>query len=385
MLGAAAAKYLAREGRSVALLGPDEPKDRKTHSGVFASHHDAGRITRTIDEDRDWALMARRSIARYHEIEEESGVPFFSEVGCLVAALENGADSYVDRAVLARDAIGLEALHIAPETLGVSFPHLRFPGRFAGLFERCNAGYVDPRALVRAQTRLAEGAGAEVRAVEVAALHDQGNRVEVVTQDGTRVFSESVVVAVGGYAVRNTLFPRPLDLTVKARSVLLVEVDGEERTRLADLPSVIQSTGRLATSFYVLPPIRYPDGRYYIKIGGDPVDVPLKDEDEIRAWFRGDGDKMAAAQMERNLLALLPNLKGGGRSVVPCVTTYTRHGYPYIGFVGSERIIALVGGNGKAAKSSDEIGRLGARFLTTGSLAEEGYHTSFDIEYDSQS
>jgi sarcosine oxidase len=40
----------------------------------------------------------------------------------------------------------------------------------------------------------------------------------------------------------------------------------------------------------------------------------------------------------------------------------TATGYPYVGMV-SERLAVAVGGNGKGAKSSDEIGRLGAAVL----------------------
>jgi sarcosine oxidase len=64
MMGAAAARYLALAGDEVAVIGPDEPRDWPRHDGVFASHYDEARITRTIDSDPVWALMANRSIAR---------------------------------------------------------------------------------------------------------------------------------------------------------------------------------------------------------------------------------------------------------------------------------------------------------------------------------
>jgi sarcosine oxidase len=72
----------------VALIGPDEPADRWTHQGVFASHYDEGRITRILDADRIWALLAQRSIARYREIEARSGIPFYHEVGHLTVGPE---------------------------------------------------------------------------------------------------------------------------------------------------------------------------------------------------------------------------------------------------------------------------------------------------------
>jgi sarcosine oxidase len=84
MMGAAAARHLAETVDGVALIGPGEPADIKSHQGVFASHYDEARITRTIDGDADWALLANRSIARYGDIATRSGVEFYAPVGCLM-------------------------------------------------------------------------------------------------------------------------------------------------------------------------------------------------------------------------------------------------------------------------------------------------------------
>ncbi|MGO7638765.1 FAD-dependent oxidoreductase, partial [Rhizobium leguminosarum] len=81
---------LARQADGVAVIGPDEPDDRKAHQCVFASHYDEGRITRTIDPDRNWALLSNRSIDRYGEIARDSSIDFYSEVGCVVVAPTGG-------------------------------------------------------------------------------------------------------------------------------------------------------------------------------------------------------------------------------------------------------------------------------------------------------
>lgn len=90
MMGAAAARHLAETVDGVALIGPGEPADIKSHQGVFASHYDEARITRTIDGDADWALLANRSIARYGDIATRSGVEFYAPVGCLMVGPERG-------------------------------------------------------------------------------------------------------------------------------------------------------------------------------------------------------------------------------------------------------------------------------------------------------
>ncbi|MNF18416.1 hypothetical protein D3C80_2224840 [compost metagenome] len=59
-----------------------------------------------------------------------------------------------------------------------------------------------------------------------------------------------------------------------------------------------------------------------------------------------------------------------------CVTSFTPNNYPAIGYA-SDRIAVLTGGCGAAAKSSDEIGRLGAELLIGGGLDEAVYGVVF--------
>ena len=78
MMGAAAARHLSAMIEGVALIGPSEPVERKNHHGVFASHYDEARITRTFDDNIVWATLAARSLDRYAEIEAKSGISFFT-------------------------------------------------------------------------------------------------------------------------------------------------------------------------------------------------------------------------------------------------------------------------------------------------------------------
>ena len=49
LIGSAVARHLALNGAQVCLVGPGEPADRRTHTGVFGSHYDSGRIVRILD------------------------------------------------------------------------------------------------------------------------------------------------------------------------------------------------------------------------------------------------------------------------------------------------------------------------------------------------
>ncbi len=380
MMGAAAARHLAKSGAKIALIGPDEPEDWASHNGVFSSHYDNGRITRTIDSDPVWALLAQRSIERYGDIASGSGVDFYSEAGCLIAApLPGGEETTLDHVIAARNRLGVEAPFVDERELAGQFPWFRFPAGYGGVFEPRNAGHIDPRALVKAQVILAEKAGVTVVRSEVSAVVRVGSAVNIRTADGATFSAGRIVIAAGGFSISRQLLARPLDLTVKARTVLFAEVAEADLPRFAGMPSLIGSALQQDESYYLLPPIRYPDGKHYIKIGGDPSDITIASEPEVRAWFRGEANQFAADHMAGLLSRAMPSFKPASLRWSPCVTTFTRHGYPYIGFADSDRVAVLTGGNGMAAKSSDEIGRLGAQLLLGGVLDAPEYDTDFAV------
>lgn len=381
LMGAAAARHLSHAGASVALVGPDEPDDWQNHAGVFASHYDNARITRTIDNDPVWARLARRSIDRYPAIAEASGIDFYFEVGCLIAApAPGGGFDYLDRVGRARDRLGVEAPLILGGDLVGRFPWFRFPEGHAGIHEARGAGYINPRALVRAQAVAAEKAGAQVIRREVVSIEESADGVLVTTSDGQAVRAGRALVAAGGFSLSAALLPKPIDLVVKARTVLFAEVGEGDLAGFRGMPSLIGAAPEQERSYYLLPPVAYADGKHYIKIGGDPTDRVLDSEAAVREWFRSGGSAAAAAHMNGLLAEAMPGFRPASTHFAPCVTAFTRHGYPYVGFA-SERIAVLTGGNGQAAKSSDEIGRLGACLVMNGRLDAGEYETDFAVAF----
>ncbi len=142
------------------------------------------------------------------------------------------------------------------------------------------------------------------------------------------------------------------------------------------MPSLIHQPADPTDHIYLLPPVRYPDGKTYLKIGGDPDDLQLETEPEIRAWFRRGGRLTTRDHLHRIITGLVPTLADAPISMAACVTSFTPENYPVIGFA-SEHIAVLTGGCGAAAKSSDEIGRLGAELLQHGRLIDEAYGDVF--------
>jgi glycine/D-amino acid oxidase-like deaminating enzyme len=379
MMGAAAARHLARIGASVALVGRGEPADWKRHDGVFSSHYDSGRITRTIDGDPDWALLAKRSIARYRELEAESGITFYGETGCLITGRADG--DYITSVQAVARHHTLDAPLIDRAGLRARFPWFDLPDTSAGVFEAKGAGYVDPRKLVAAQIACFERAGGVAILDDVMAVSDTDGSASVALKTGGTVTAGRVLVATGGFSRAPGLLPRVPALVVKARTVVLAQLTPEQAQAFRDMPSWIDESADPSEHFYFLPPIVYPDGHAYLKIGGDPTDIEIDEEPAIRDWFRGEGTPGAIAHLQRLLARSVPGLKPVRLVSAPCITTFTVHGYPYAGFVGSERIALLTGGNGMAAKSSDEIGRVGADLVIRGRMDEPDFSTDFAVHF----
>jgi sarcosine oxidase len=166
--------------------------------------------------------------------------------------------------------------------------------------------------------------------------------------------------------------------------VLLVDVTDAVHTTPAlstTLPSLIcvpcpSGEGTPFDDVYTLPPIEYGDGRTYVKIGTSVYDNTLADVPATAAWFRGPSSAPDVETLWGDVLALYPVLEGLPHKTLNCALTMTPSGRPILKEV-VPGIIAAVGGNGAAAKSSDEIGRLAA------CLALGRWDASYDLgEFD---
>lgn len=188
--------------------------------------------------------------------------------------------------------------------------------------------------------------------------HHPGRHAVPVLRDGR------VLISAHGYT--NTLL-RPLlhcslDLVNMAHTSVYAQLAPDQMQRLATMPSLIWSLSAhpVLPSVYMTPPTTYPDGLVYLKIGGPLFSHPILHTPEaIRDWFQSAGNPTEIVALEGALLELIPDLKVSRWSSKPCMNTYTAHGYPYVDQL-DDGLFVCIGGCGSAAKSSDEIGRMGA-------------------------
>ncbi|WP_371156895.1 NAD(P)/FAD-dependent oxidoreductase [Jannaschia sp. 2305UL9-9] len=373
MMGGPCARYLAEGGHSVALVAAPEPANRTTSAGPFGSHFDAARITRRVAADADWSLLSRRSIDRYRDIEARSGARIFHETGALMAGpTEGGMAAFTDRFLSIAGALPqppdiLDAAGVA-DRLGIALPN----GSRAS-FETMQGGWMDPRAMRGAQIDLALKAGAQVFASPACDAQEGSIRLA----DGTALSAGHVVVATGPHAASDGLLPRVPLLKVWARTIAFARLSEAEGARLATMPSMIWVPDGWDHDLYMLPPVRYPDGHLYLKIGGQVDSARIHSSEDMAAWFHGDGEADVGLRLLAEMRRVLPGLQVEAEHTQPCAVVWSETGYPYIDRAGPN-VTVLCGGNGAAAKCGDELGRLGAMVASGAGIGGEGYAQTFE-------
>lgn len=356
LFGAAAARYLSGGAGRVTILGPDEP-DEGAAAPVHGSHYDAGRLTGLLGRSETWSRLARSSIAQYRPLEAASGVRFYEPRGRLHVPAGRRAPRPE-----------AQTTYHTPESLRQAFPYLRFPPGFDALFEHAPAGLINPRALVQAQLAVAQRNGARVVRETAVRLDLSRDGVTVTTERGTTLRARKVLLATGAFANCFGLSPRPLPLRVKSETIILAEVDASEAARLAEAPVLdYELESDVLEGIYMTPPLAYPDGRFYLKMGcNTTADQFFDDCDAMRAWFvAGDSGQVKEA-MAAALRSILPDLAVQRLATKRCIVTYTPSDHPIIDAIAPGRVYAAVGGNGTGAHASDGVGRAAAGLVAEG-------------------
>jgi sarcosine oxidase len=187
--------------------------------------------------------------------------------------------------------------------------------------------------------------------------------------DWGSVHADRVLLATGAFG--SELLDDRLQLERYPRTTVTAELSSP--LPLPSLIAVDVPDPRLVGIYWV-PPIVYPDGRRALKIGGDLRNSESIPPDGLVEWFRSDGDAVEVEALRRSLQALLPGVPVSSWAHVPCMVTNTPTGHPYIGWI-DDGLAVAIGGNGSAAKSSDELGRLASTLFS-----EAGWSDSIPAE-----
>jgi sarcosine oxidase len=372
-MGASAAKYLAQAGQRVLLLAPEEPAD-SAEFGRYTSHSDLSRLARGLDNNTVWASLAKASIDRYRALERESGVPFFHEVGCVTVV--EGATTVNEDKLGEMEAVAA-SVDIAYDRLSASdlvreIPHLAAKSGTVGYLESANAGWLNPRDFVRAQIASGEQHGLWVCSEPMQTAEVGAAGVDVTTAAGNRLTGDQALFAMGAHSAFDLPVPADEPFTIYARTVVHVPLSDAQAAQLSELPCMIVRGVDDDKNCYIVPPIRYPDGKWYMKIGGGRRTQELTSRGQMTDWFATDGDPDVAGELLARLAELVPAATPTDGHSQACVITVAESGLPRSRKL-QPRVGLLTGGNGHAAKSGDEIGRLGAGMMLGRADWQSGY------------
>lgn len=362
-MGAATARYLAEADRRVVLLAPRDPAVSTSGVALPSSHADHSRVTRRLDTDATWARLASASVARYRQLEQRSGIGFFTATGCLTVIEGTGerAEQRLAATAAIAEAFAVPHERVSGRDLRARFPYLRVSPGTTALSERHDAGWLDPRAYVQAQIAVGRARGLTVMDDVMTRADVDGVAAEVVTAAGRTLAGGEAVFAMGPYSAYD-LPAAPPPLTVYARTVVHVPLDEHQRRALEGMPSLIVRGLTDEQNCYILPPVRYPDGEWHVKIGGGARAQRIESRDELDDWFAGPGDAVLGCALRARIDALLPVTQGSAHWTQSCAITVTESGLPLVSRLG-RRATLVTGGNGHAAKSGDEIGRTAAEHI----------------------
>ncbi|XP_042877243.1 monomeric sarcosine oxidase-like [Penaeus japonicus] len=372
MMGSAAAYYSSLiPGTSVCLVGPSEPKFRKDHE-IFGCWFDEGRICCRVQDKHTWSVLSSRSVQRYRELERQTGINFYSDVGYIQCVTQ---EADFQSLFEMNHMMKAGAEDITKEWKDI-YPFLSFPDDSFIMQEKLNAGHISPREQVRAHQTAAHQHGAEIIRKIVSTITPAENpeyKWQVETECGSIIYCTHVLVAAGGFAGLKNLFqhvkPEMVpDLDLRTQTVAYLRIEENEAQRLKNMPTLVTSCHfENLDGAYVLPPIRYPDGHWYLKLGhGRTYEEHKTTLEEVRDWYiQQTGNPECVEKLARFMCYMLPGLKVEEVTGDGCLTSHTPDEEPYIDII-AENFGVCLGGNGYGAAASDEMGRLAARLLMLG-------------------
>jgi len=358
MFGTAIARHLAPHA-NVTMVGPQARADG---SGAYGAHHDEGRIIGDLSRDMVWSELSRRARDGMTELNPTLITP----CGALTAT-PPGGPGYLSVAARIRERQDADIRTLTADAAGAGFPMVRF-GPDETIWYQPAAGHFSPRRYVALATQSAQADGATITLGAVRVLHNSATGTEAELGDGRRLRAGAAIVASGAFAAGSDLLPVPVALRAKSEVYVMAELDDQQAAELDAMPCINRTIDHpQLADLYVLPPIRYPDGRSYLKIGANTmIDHWLPDPTAVRAWYDHGNDDDPLPALREALTGLLPGIRVRAWHTRRCADAYTAHRHPYIDILEPGRLTIALGGNGRGAQAADAVGQLTAGLALTG-------------------
>jgi sarcosine oxidase len=358
MFGMAIARHLAPHAK-VTVVGPEA---RANGSGAYGAHHDEGRIIGDLSRDVVWSELNRRARDGMTELDPTLITP----CGSLTATIPGGPD-YLSVAAGVRERHSADIRTLTEDEARADFPMARF-GPDETIVHQPAAGHFSPRGYVALARQSAQADGATITSGTVRVLHMSAAGTEAELDDGRRLRARAAIVASGAFAAGSDLLPVPVALRAKSEIYVMAELDDQQAAELDAMPCINRTIDHPELAdLYVLPPIRYLDGRTYLKVGANTmIDHWLPGPAAVRAWYDHGNDDGSLPAFREALTSLLPGVRVRTWHTRRCADAYTAHGQPYIDILEPGRLTIALGGNGRGAQAADAIGQLTAGLALTG-------------------
>ena len=258
-VGSAACRFLAEAGHTVIGF------ERFTIGHALGSSHGESRIIRYVYPEAHYTKLMSQAYPLWDALEQAAGEELFVRCGGLFFAPKDHPELTSMQQAL--EVNGIAHTLLGPEEIAERYPALVLAQGEAAIWQS-DAGLLRAGAIVRAQARLAQNAGAELRESTVI-----GSLEELSGFD-------HVIVCAGAWA--NTLFPeQPLSLTVTRQQVTYLS--GE----LPDYPIWIDAE----SYWYGFPG----DGRIAgVKLARHIPQVPFDPNQQDRPTLASDDDAALA-------------------------------------------------------------------------------------------
>lgn len=361
MVGASTALALADAGKRACVVCA-------ASSGEPSSSNDLSRLV-GVRGSGDPAA-AESSVREFKALEHRSGIRFWqSDAGLLEVEPSRGMES---------DYSGLRRLRKRGRQF-LSFQEFFGARGFEARLTEHEHGWICPKSYTAACRVAAEvKGGATWLEGRVDRIDGEAGSFEAVTRAGERVRASAVVLALGAFAplspgLFDGLGVSPLPSVMWGKSLYHARLSARSAANLAAMPPLLikpldgvlpapavtyDNASKAASYVYIFPPIQYPDGHHYLKVGHSPYDPIIASlgagaeaselsppcAEQVHSWYAG-GDADAATPIGRDVVecvahseAFFVNVLGklltadieGGHSST-CITAKTASGNALLG------------------------------------------------------